>query len=369
MPRITKTLGSISLVLLVLLQAGAQSPEPPKSTQGVAPASKKADSQSAEAKSSKAASEEVLATVDDEKISRQEVVKALESLQIPAGLEKKAYETAVNGLVDMKILEKYIERHGVKVSESEIDQSVAQFDKQIRQQTNQKQNLESVLAQQKITKADLRDQAKQRLQSDKLFDKSSVKDELRAYYDKNRDLYDQKKIVASHILLKTPPTAGPEEKKKILDRITAIKKEIDSGKIAFADAANKYSEDEGNDDKVGGFLGTIPRRGKFKYEKFLVAAFALKQGSVSDPVETELGYHLIQVTDKINGVEFDFKTNSTNPRFRMEFLKDAIAEERKKHKIDVKPMPSDLFPSVGKEIPPASKGEGGPEAAKKSNKQ
>ena len=133
----------------------------------------------------------------------------------------------------------------------------------------------------------------------------------------NKDVFNRTQVQASHIVLRVEPDAPAAEKEKAKQKLLAIKQEIDSGKITFADAANKYSEDDGNKSSPrGGDLGYFVRRGQFN-EQFTAAAFALKKGSISDPVETPFGYHLILVTDRKEGTPIDFEQNKLLIRERI----------------------------------------------------
>lgn len=88
-------------------------------------------------------------------------------------------------------------------------------------------------------------------------------------------------VKASHILVKTE-----EEAKKLYD-------EIKNGKN-FADAAAEVSLCPSG--SVGGDLGFFSRGMMVK--PFEDAAFELEPGELSEPVQTQFGWHLIQVTDK-----------------------------------------------------------------------
>src|SRR5262249_52179225 len=149
-----------------------------------------------------------------------------------------------------------------------------------------------------LTPEEYRNRIAQRLQWRAFITNKMTDAELKAYVARNPDLFSGTQVRASHILLKVDPKAPTAEKEAVRQKLLAIKQEIESGKISFADAANKYSEDDGNvETKSGGDLGFFARRGQF-IEPFTAAAFALKdkKGAVSDPIETEYGYHLIQVT-------------------------------------------------------------------------
>lgn len=88
-------------------------------------------------------------------------------------------------------------------------------------------------------------------------------------------------IRASHILVKTEAEA------------VKLREKIEGGK-SFADAAAMYSECPSGAN--GGDLGFFGRGVMVK--PFEDAAFGLETGVVSQPVETQFGWHLIVVTDK-----------------------------------------------------------------------
>ena len=61
--------------------------------------------------------------------------------------------------------------------------------------------------------------------------------------------------------------------------------------MTFAQAANKYSEDPANSEGAGGDIGYFTLTSGV-VEEFADAAFKLKKGEISDPVETVYGKHL-----------------------------------------------------------------------------
>ena len=88
------------------------------------------------------------------------------------------------------------------------------------------------------------------------------------------------KIRASHILVET------------LEEAKNLKAEIDNG-ADFGELAAKYSKCPS-----GASGGDLRYFGKGMMVKpFEDAAFALQKGEVSEPVETQFGWHLIYVTD------------------------------------------------------------------------
>jgi len=90
------------------------------------------------------------------------------------------------------------------------------------------------------------------------------------------------------------PTIGDEEKQIVKDKLKGFKERFAKGDD-FSTLAVLYSEDPGSS-KQGGELGMF-KRGEMRPE-FEAAAFKLKPGEVSDIVETEDGYHLIQMVER-----------------------------------------------------------------------
>ena len=89
------------------------------------------------------------------------------------------------------------------------------------------------------------------------------------------------------------PEVNVEEREKALKRINSIREQLAAGSD-FEELARKYSDDGSG--REGGNLGWTSR-GNFVPE-FEAAAFQLEKGAVSDVIETEFGFHLIQLIDR-----------------------------------------------------------------------
>ncbi len=97
------------------------------------------------------------------------------------------------------------------------------------------------------------------------------------------------------------PKASKVEKKLVYNQLMQIKRDIVSENVTFSDMAKKYSADPGSAVR-GGDLG-YQGRGKLVPE-YEATALNLQVGEISDPVESEYGFHIIQLIDK-RGNEFD----------------------------------------------------------------
>ena len=79
-------------------------------------------------------------------------------------------------------------------------------------------------------------------------------------------------------------------KDKALEEIVSIHKEVVDGKISFADAAVKHSDCSSADG--GGNLGEFGKGMMVK--PFEEMAFSLEINQVSEPFESEFGYHIVK---------------------------------------------------------------------------
>ncbi len=102
-----------------------------------------------------------------------------------------------------------------------------------------------------------------------------------SYFHQNAD---KKEIKISHILVDTEEDA------------IKIKQEIESGKKSFENAAKEYSLCESKEDR--GDLGYNIKGGRLLPE-FELAAFKLPLRTISEPVKTAAGWHLIKIYDVV----------------------------------------------------------------------
>ncbi|RQO55366.1 peptidylprolyl isomerase [Paucibacter sp. KBW04] len=130
-------------------------------------------------------------------------------------------------------------------------------------------------------------------------------EELRKYYDENASRYSvAEERRASHILIKADKSASAEERSKAKARAEELSAEARKNPAAFAELARKNSQDEGSAVN-GGDLDFFGRGAMVK--PFEDAAYAMKKGEVSLPVESDFGYHVIQLTGVRGGEKKSFE--------------------------------------------------------------
>jgi peptidyl-prolyl cis-trans isomerase D len=121
--------------------------------------------------------------------------------------------------------------------------------------------------------------------------------EVKKYYEANHNQFGNPETrQVSHILIAAGSDAAPEARQKAKAKAEEIYKELQKNPSGFAEVARKQSQDTGSAAR-GGDLGRISRGTMKDVPEFEEAAFKLKTGEISQPVETRHGYHIIRVVD------------------------------------------------------------------------
>jgi len=119
-------------------------------------------------------------------------------------------------------------------------------------------------------------------------------EEIKTFYAENQNRFvvpEERR--ASHILIKVAKDASAADREKARARAQEILAKLRANPADFARLAKEYSEDEGSAEK-GGDLDWANAGAYVK--PFADALFALKPNEMSDLVQTEFGYHIIEVT-------------------------------------------------------------------------
>jgi peptidyl-prolyl cis-trans isomerase D len=120
-------------------------------------------------------------------------------------------------------------------------------------------------------------------------------DDLRKYYQENAArLSGDEERRASHILLTAPASAPAAERDAIKAKAQTLLEQVRKAPETFAAVAKANSQDPGSAAK-GGDLEFFGRGAMVK--PFEDAVFGLKKGEISSLVETDFGFHIIQLTD------------------------------------------------------------------------
>jgi peptidyl-prolyl cis-trans isomerase D len=130
-------------------------------------------------------------------------------------------------------------------------------------------------------------------------------DDLQRYYAENASRYTAaEERRASHILIKADKDMAAADRQKARAKADALLEQLRKSPGQFAELAKKNSDDPGSAER-GGDLDFFGRGAMVK--PFEDAVFAMKQGEIGNVVESEFGYHIIQLTGQRGGEKKAFE--------------------------------------------------------------
>ncbi|WP_394348890.1 peptidylprolyl isomerase [Flagellimonas hymeniacidonis] len=213
------------------------------------------------------------------------------------------------------------------------DQVNAQSDRQIQQLVSQVGSMEKVLKFYKKTdiesfRTELFEINKLRMLSEKM--QGSIVEEIEVTPEEVRQFFnkipeDERPVFGAELEIAQivkQPTAPEEEKQKVIDRLNQIRQDVEDNDASFNVKAILYSQDPGSKSK-GGFY-SMTRETPFVKE-FKDVAFSLQEGEISEPFETDFGYHIIYI-EKIRGQELDLRHILLIPEIPQSTLDKAVKE-------------------------------------------
>lgn len=208
-------------------------------------------------------------------------------------------------LVVMEVLRQEAPAYKITITEQDVQNQVDQI-KQMFQGDQEK--FDAALEKQNLTLEQLTQSIRDRLLFDQMKEAATKgsavsEEEAKAYYEAHKaDFVQQEARETRHILIApvrpaaggratTTPTQADWDAAKA--EAEKVRSQIHNG-ADFVTEAEKYSDDATTKDS-GGDLGLVIR-GQM-VPAFEEAVFSLKKGELSQPVKTQYGYHLIEVTD------------------------------------------------------------------------
>jgi peptidyl-prolyl cis-trans isomerase C len=286
---------SVRITLPILLAVALAAAGCPKKSEGTADGDKPA-----------AGGTGPVAKVNGQEISRGTFEKQMERTrarfqragrQIAPALETRLKENLLRKLVEEELIAQKAKAEGITLEPAEIDAKLTEH----KARFGSDKAFQSFLDRTQQSEADVKDDLSKNLLRDKLFAKmlqgsEPTEADAQKYYEENKDKYKQKEqINAQHILFKMDKNTTDAEKKQKLDQAKKVFAEAKKKDADFGELAKKYSE--GPTAQRGGDLGTFSRGRMVK--QFEDVAFAAKPGEIVGPVETQFGYHIIKVNEKI----------------------------------------------------------------------
>jgi len=250
----------------------------------------------------------IVAIVDKDIILESEVTQGAYLLSMQLGVDpaknpkefERLKKLTLQNLITQKLLILKAEEDTIEVEERQVDGMLEQQMQNILQNLGSKEKVEEYFGSplSKIRRS-YREEIEKNMRANMvretmLASEKVSKREVEEFYKTHKDSLPELKetVDISHILVAVKP--GEEAKRAALEKIKTIRDRIEAGED-FAELAKQFSEDPGSA-KNGGDLGFMSR-GNFVRE-FEEVAFALQPNELSDIVETQFGFHIIQMIDR-----------------------------------------------------------------------
>ncbi len=204
-------------------------------------------------------------------------------------------------MVDMEAVYQEADKKGLIPTDKEVEEGVKLLKEEIDKDAEFKKELEES----GINDEFLKTQQKMDLTLLKFaedFNKNTKisDEEMKKYYEEHKDEFYRDELKASHILISTIDDEGnplsDKDKEKAKKEAEEVLKKIEEG-TDFAELAKEYSDDTASAVQ-GGELDYFTKGDMVP--EFEEAAYALKEGEVSEIVESQFGYHIIKLYEKID---------------------------------------------------------------------
>lgn len=209
-----------------------------------------------------------------------------------ADLKKNVLDT----LISQELLYQESKKEKIVVTTKQVDAQLSSLKARFKDEKEFEQALKTAGMTQDSLRQDLeRSLAIQDLVKKNVLDAVSVTtaEEQKFYDDNTSEFKMPERVHARHILIKVTKDMTAAEKAAAKTKAEQIDAELKKG-ADFATLAKKYSQD--GSAAQGGDLGTFSK-GQMVPE-FEKAAFSLDVNQISNVVETQFGYHIIQVLKK-----------------------------------------------------------------------
>jgi peptidyl-prolyl cis-trans isomerase SurA len=281
----------------------------------------------------------IIAIVDQSVITEQELTDRVHT--VTAQLEKQGTELPPQDVLEKQILERLIadslqlqmaEQTGIKIDDTQLDKAILRIAEQNKMDIDTfKDALQKDGVNYRKFREDIRTEItisrlKEREINNRVIVTDGEVDNFLTTQATRKD--DQDELEISHILIRTPEDATPEDLQKAKIKVEEALKQLNNGasfekvSAAFSDAPNALE---------GGSLGwktssQIP-------SLFLETLQPMQVGEVSKPLRSPNGFHILKLTNRRGGSS-PLVVDQTHARHILIKLSEVVSENEAKQKMD-----------------------------------
>lgn len=248
--------------------------------------------------------DKVIGTVGGELVLLSELEEQYSLLESQNGqLPEGARCNILDGILTSKLLLNQAKLDSVEVTDEEVETQLdARIDRILSYMNNDVSQFEAYYGQ---TVNEVREQFREDLKSQLLTDRmrgqimsdvSVTPSEVKTFFNNiptDSLPYFSAEVEIGEIVYE--PKVNAVERQKSIELLTDLRRRVVEGGEDFGAIATKYSNDPGSS-RLGGDLGWT-KRGQFVPE-FEAVAYNLENGEISDIVESDFGFHVIQLLER-----------------------------------------------------------------------
>ena len=245
-------------------------------------------------------SNDVLVTVNGEKITEATLRSYLLSRRIPESQWPSVREKLLDDVIDRELIREFLKTNKATANKVQLERQLA-LSRKVAEATGDK--LDDVLKRLGLTEQTLQEELALPLAWRAYVSRVITESQMAERFKQKTKYYDGTKVTARQIFLKLPKQTSPQHMESLWSKLKAIKSQVENGEITFESAATKHSESPSG--KKGGDIGSFRYKGRMPAE-ITGVAFQLEAGEISKPFQSKFGMHLIQVT-KITPGQFSLE--------------------------------------------------------------
>ena len=278
----------------------------------------------------------IAATVNGEQITLAEVdallKRTLPLTPLTAAQKRQMRIEVLSDMVDDVLLRQFLRKNGPKVDPGEIDAQLKAYGEKLKAEGRSLADFYKETGQ---TEAQVKEAWLTAMQLTGYVKSGVTEEQLKAYFAANRDHFDRVQVKVRHVVVRAGKSVSPAERAAAKENLEAVRAEIAAGKLDFALAAKKHSHCPSG--PTGGDIGYILRKGGLVDEAFAKAAFALKPGELSAVVDTDFGFHILQVVDRKPGnpTTYDQAATDVLDTYTDDFRAELLTKLRKQGQIQI----------------------------------
>ena len=250
----------------------------------------------------------IAAIVEDHVVLKSDLIQMVNMAAIQNKIDPRINPDAfiqlqnsvIQSMVDQKIMLEMAELDSIVVDEKEVNQALDQQIQMLVAQAGGESQAEDALGQpikdfRREFWYDMKDRMiSERYQQQLLSAIVVTRSEVKEFYKTYKDSLPVLPMMAKVRHLQVPIKPGVAAKEKTKSFLSELKSQIIGGNSSFSDVAKAHSLDPSKNN--GGELGWVKRGSLVK--NFETAAFTIELGEISDPIETEFGYHILETLEK-----------------------------------------------------------------------